>query len=273
MWPRLASETSPPNSGSDAATPTHTPSAANSPATAPAVAAYLFVCLHVMVSAIGITAEPISTPMARYTNPSERPMPSSTAARPPMPIPNATMDMRDTLSSCLPVAFGLLYVRYTSYVISDETAISSADPAAVTAMNSMASTSTAPASPIRTEAAADMVSPSWTSSGVRSTPSATAASPIVLASANGMANQHTPPSRKALTEAVGLEAMALCQYAWSTNTVPKLPTMVITPNIRPPTEAMVRYAPAALPSTGLVRAASTSLSYMPSMPPVMGLAK
>ena len=240
MCPRLASDTSPPNSGSDAATPTHVPSATKSPAIAPIVAAYLFVRFHVIVRAIGITAEPISTPIARYTNPSDSPMLSSITARPPMPRPNPIMVARETFSSCFPVAAGFLYVRYTSYVISDETAISSADPADVTAMNSMVSTITAPTSPIRTDAAAGTVSPSWTCSGVKSTPSATAVSPMVVASVNGMANQQAPPSRNPFTVDCGRAAIARCQYAWSTNTVPKLPTMLITPNISPPMDAMVR---------------------------------
>ena len=57
---------------------------------------------------------------------------------------------------------------------------------------------------------------------------------------------------------------------------------MITPKIKPPAEAIVRYAPIALPGspgvkvgskTGFSEAASTSLLYIPSTPPVIGLMK
>ena len=160
---------------------------------------------------MGITAEPMSTPMARYTNPRLSPMLSSMTARPPIPIPKPTMVYRETLSSCLPVASGFRYVRYTSYVISDDTAMSSADPAEVTAINSMVSTSTAPTSPMRTDAAAGTVRPSCTCSGVRSTSKATAVRPMVVASVKGIANQQAPPRRKPFTVDWGWAAMARCQ--------------------------------------------------------------
>jgi len=34
--------------------------------------------------------------------------------------------------------------------------------------------------------------------------------------------------------------MADCQYDWSQKTVPKLPTMLMMPNLRPSSEIMVR---------------------------------
>ena len=37
--------------------------------------------------------------------------------------------------------------------------------------------------------------------------------------------------------------MADCQYDWSTKTVPKLPTVLITPNMKPLYDIIVRYEP------------------------------
>ena len=107
-------------------------------------------------------------------------------------------------------------------------------------MNNITKTMIAPIGPIITDAAAGTVSPSCTCSGVSATFSATAVSPIVVASVNGIENQHIPPSRKPLTVELGCAAIARCQYAWSTNTVPKLPTILITPKIKPPADAIVR---------------------------------
>ena len=107
-------------------------------------------------------------------------------------------------------------------------------------MNNITKTMIAPIGPIITDAAAGTVSPSCTCSGVSATFSATAVSPIVVASVNGIENQHIPPSKKPFTVELGCAAIARCQYAWSTNTVPKLPTILMTPKIKPPAEAIVR---------------------------------
>lgn len=48
--------------------------------------------------------------------------------------------------------------------------------------------------------------------------------PVVEAKANGIANQQRPPRRNPNTPSLGLAATELCQYDWSTKTVPKLPT-------------------------------------------------
>lgn len=58
--------------------------------------------------------------------------------------------------------------------------------------------------------------------------SATAESPSEVAIPIGIPNQATPPQRNAFTLVRGSEAMARCQYAWSLNTVPKLPTILRT---------------------------------------------
>ena len=84
---------------------------------------------------------------------------SSTTARPPIPSPNATIVALDTLTSCLPEALGFLYVLYRSYVTSEDTAINSADPAEVTAMNNIVNTIIAPISPISAVAAAGTTKP------------------------------------------------------------------------------------------------------------------
>ncbi len=138
-------------------------------------------------------------------------------------------------------------------------------------MNNIVNTIIAPISPISAVAAAGTTKPIWACCIVISTSSATAVRPIVVASVNGIANQQSPPSKKPFTVDPGWAAIALCQYAWSTNTVPKFPTMLMIPNIKPPAEAIVKKAPAALPSTGLISAACTNLSYIPSIPPVMSV--
>ena len=99
---------------SDAATPVHVNNDKHTPISAPETAPARVVLLQVIVSAIGITAEPIKMPIAKYTNPKLKPMPSNIPARAPIPRPKITITVRLTLSSCLPVAFGFLYVLYTS---------------------------------------------------------------------------------------------------------------------------------------------------------------
>ena len=49
------------------------------------------------------------------------------------------------------------------------------------------------------------------------------ANPMVVAKVNGIANQIKPPKKKPQIPCRGLAATLLCQYAWSANTVPKLP--------------------------------------------------
>ena len=110
-------------------------------------------------------------------------------------------------------------------------------------------------------------------SGVRETLVATAASPRVVARANGMANHARPPIRNPFTADLGLAAIAFCQYAWSTKMVPKLPTILIIPNINAPVEAIVRYAPSEFPATGLSVAALVNFSYIPPTPPNSGFRK
>ena len=104
--------TTPPDS--DAATLVQVSNANTTPIRAPETAPPRVVLLQVIVSAIGITAEPIKMPIAKYTNPKLKPMPSNIPARAPIPRPKITITVRLTLSSCLPVAFGFLYVLYTS---------------------------------------------------------------------------------------------------------------------------------------------------------------
>lgn len=56
-----------------------------------------------------------------------------------------------------------------------------------------------------------------------SAPRAMYASPMVVARVKGTANQAKPPTRNPQTPSLGLAATLLCQYDWSTNTVPKFP--------------------------------------------------
>jgi hypothetical protein len=60
---------------------------------------------------------------------------------------------RETRISCRPVDDGCIYMRYKSYVTSEQTAMSWAEPVAVTAINTMANNSMAPVSPNTVEAA------------------------------------------------------------------------------------------------------------------------
>ena len=78
----------------------------------------------------------------------------------PIPTPNSSMAYLETRISSLPVADGLRYVRNTSYVISDETLTSCEEPAAVTAVNTMASIKMAPMSPMISAAAVGATRPS-----------------------------------------------------------------------------------------------------------------
>lgn len=126
---------------------------------------------------------------------------------------------------------------YTSYVKMDDTAISSAEVALVTARNRRTNNAIAPDCPRIALAAAAAGNPAEMSAGesVRMDGSprrATAASPRVVAKVNGMANlwtndqrgvnfeqvvlgmrtyQANPPRRYALTVLPGLLAMARCQ--------------------------------------------------------------
>merc|ERR1719224_206237 len=110
-----------------------------------------------------------------------------------------------------------------SYAMIEETAIDSAEPVDTMAMKSMMAIMSEPGVPKRCVA---------TAGGTRPEP----ASAAVMGSWSAR-----PPSMYPLYAASGLAAMPLCQYAWSTNTVPKLPMMLMMPNMRPPPETIVRY--------------------------------
>jgi hypothetical protein len=64
--------------------------------------------------------------------------------------------------------------------------------------------------------------------------------PRDVASVNGMANQQSPPRMYPLYVADGFAAIADIQYDWSTNTVPKFPTMLIMPKMNPDLDSMVK---------------------------------
>lgn len=98
-----------------------------------------------------------------------------------------------------------------SYVTRDETEISSAEPADVTAVKSIVKRSIAPRSSSTCEAVVGATSPIPICSEVRGIPIATAASPRVVASVNGIANHASPPSMKPLNADLGAAAVALCQ--------------------------------------------------------------
>jgi hypothetical protein len=104
------------------------------PMIVPAMAPVALAFLHNRRKATGITADPMITPMARYIHPKETPTLLRITAKTPMKHPNASTIILDTLRICCPVAFGLMYVRYMSYVQSEDTATSSAEPADVTAL-------------------------------------------------------------------------------------------------------------------------------------------
>src|ERR1700761_430236 len=103
-----------------------------------------------------------------------------------------------------------------------DTAISSALVALVTAKNNSTSIAAAPPLPNKAAAAVGAGNPALTSAAERcfiagspDAVSATAERPIVVANMNGMLNHANPPRRYALTQLLGLAAMARCQYAWS----------------------------------------------------------
>lgn len=103
--------------------------------------------------------------------------------------------MCDTQRICFSLGSGLIYVPYTSYVRTDDTAICSADEADVTAKKSRMSMATAPDLPMSAAAALTAGRPADTSSVVsvmsgvsRPLARATAASPSELAIPIGMPN-------------------------------------------------------------------------------------
>ena len=131
-----------------------------------------------------------------------------------------------------------------------ETAISSALAALVTARVTRTSSATAPLLPSRalsehehcsygqdrtTDVAAAaagrlLATSVGVSSFIPGAPlRATAASPRVVANEKGTANHASPPRMYALTVVLGRDAMARCQYAWSSKTVAKLPMILMTP--------------------------------------------
>src|SRR5919106_4175728 len=99
----------------------------------------------------------------------------------PIPKPKPIIVNLDIRISSRPVAHGLTYVRYTSYVTNDDTDTNSAEPAVVTAVKSTDKSNIAPASPKISDAAVGATSPLSICSGVRETLVATAANPRVVA--------------------------------------------------------------------------------------------
>ena len=61
--------------------------------------------------------------------------------------------------------------------------------------------------------------------------------PIAVAKPKGIPYQAMPPNRYALTEVSGWEAMALCQYAWSSQTVLNPATSKSIAKTNPPVHA------------------------------------
>jgi hypothetical protein len=92
----------------------------------------------------------------------------------------------------------------------EETEISSAELADVTAVNSIVKRTIAPTSPSTCEAAVGATSPIPICSAVSGAPIATAESPRVVASVNGIANQARPPIMNPLNADLGPAAIALC---------------------------------------------------------------
>lgn len=106
----------------------------------------------------------------------------------PIPIPKPMIAFRETRINCRPVDDGRIYMRYISYVTSEQTAMSWAEPAAVTAINSMANNSMAPVSPNTVEAAVGATRSLLISLEVSDTPNAMADRPNVVAMVKGIAN-------------------------------------------------------------------------------------
>jgi hypothetical protein len=86
-------------------------------------------------------------------------------------------------------------VRYISYVTRDDTAISWAEPAAVTAIKTIANKSTAPVSPKIVEAAVGATSPLLISAGVNGTSNAMADNPRVVAMVKESSHGRLRPCR------------------------------------------------------------------------------
>mmetsp|Transcript_5608 Transcript_5608/g.18494 ORF Transcript_5608/g.18494 Transcript_5608/m.18494 type:complete len:235 (+) Transcript_5608:6190-6894(+) len=118
------------------------------------------------------------------------------------------------------------------------------------AMNNMMVIAAAPPLPMKCTAAAGGTKPEPASEPVTGRSSATEDRPMAVAREKGMVNHTRPPRRYPLVDDEGFAAIALCQYDWSTNTVPKLPTMLMMPKMIPPFEIMVRYDPPRLSTTG-----------------------
>src|SRR5215211_350795 len=100
-----------------------------------------------------------------------------------------------------------------SYVIIDETATNSADPVDVIAVKITAIYMIPPRGPNNIPAAVGPTKPRviWVGVNILPTPTTIPANPSAVPKAKGQENQLTPPIMKAFTEAVGFEAIALCQ--------------------------------------------------------------
>mmetsp|Transcript_65755 Transcript_65755/g.73610 ORF Transcript_65755/g.73610 Transcript_65755/m.73610 type:complete len:155 (+) Transcript_65755:157-621(+) len=118
--------------------------------------------------------------------------------------------------------------------------IDSADPVETMAMNNITNINTAPAWPSRWYATAGGTNPEPASSTVIGSIKAVEANPREVAREKGIANQQRPPKRYPRAALAGLAAIADCQYDWSTKTVPKLPTMLMIPNMSPSAESIVK---------------------------------
>lgn len=78
------------------------------PETDPSIAPKALALLHKSMNAMGITADPMSTPIARYIHPSETPALFKITARIPMKHPNPRTADLEILNICLPVALGFM---------------------------------------------------------------------------------------------------------------------------------------------------------------------
>lgn len=139
-----------------------------------------------------------------------------------------------------------------SKVSSEETAISSADVDDVTAMKRRSSIRPAPPLPSRVMAVAGEERPAPLCAAVNGSGyvgklvdpvRAAQPSPIAVANANGMPYHAMPPKMYALTDVSGRDAIARCQYAWSSQTVEKPATKRSIAKMRPPFDLNVKYDP------------------------------
>merc|ERR1719424_97334 len=134
-------------------------------------------------------------PMKLYTQPRPTPMALRMSEEQAMTRAQTQTTMRECIRICAPVAFLLMYWRYTSYAHSEETAMHSAEPVEVMAMKSMMIIRMPPPEPMRAVAEAGGTRPVLASPDERATLRALPARPSEVASAKGMVNQTRPPRR------------------------------------------------------------------------------